>query len=130
MKISLSGRPGRIVEQGNVIITTMQQSKAPILPKGLPAPPEKPTVYVIYIGQKQWNKVKENIKNPEEMLIIEGYPFFDKEINAFSVLSTRTTTKSSEMGKRQKKGEAGDGNGAVGNESDNNDDNLTEDIDE
>jgi hypothetical protein len=130
MKISLTGRPGRIVEQGNVIITTMQQSKAPTLPKGLPAPPDKPTVYVIYIGQKQWNKVKENIKNPEETLIIEGYPFFDKEINAFSVLSTRTTTKSSEMGKRQKKGETGDGSASDNSESDNNDDNLSEEIDE
>ena len=103
MKISMSGRPGRIVEQGNVVITTMTQSKAPTLPKDLPAPPEKPTVYVLYIGQKQWNKVKEIIQSPEEMLLLEGYPFFDKEVNAFSVLVTRTTTKSLEAKKKPKK---------------------------
>ena len=125
MKITMSGRPGRIVEQGNVVITTMTQSKAPTLPKDLPAPPEKPTVYVLYIGQKQWNKVKDIIKSPEEMLLLEGYPFFDKEVNAFSVLVTRTTTKSIEAKKKSKKPEA-DGQSQVAEPDEPVDDDISE----
>ena len=57
MKITLIGRPGRIVEKGQVVLTSMQGAKAPSLPKGLPAPPAEATPYIVYIAAKQWRKV-------------------------------------------------------------------------
>jgi hypothetical protein len=78
VKITLIGRPGRVVEKGAVMLTSMQQgSKAPSLPKGLPPVPEEPTVYIVYITRKQWRKVAKAIRNPEDVLIVEGLPVLD-----------------------------------------------------
>lgn len=101
MKISLTGRPGKIVSRANVVITTMQQSKVPTLPKGLPVPPEILTTYVLYITRKQWNRLGEGFKeDPEDFLIVEGYPFYDKELKSLAVFATRTTTKLLERERR------------------------------
>jgi hypothetical protein len=72
VKITLTGRPGRIVEKAEVVLTTMQSAKAPSLPKGLPAPPAEPTTFVVYIARKQWNKVAKAIQDPNDKLIVEG----------------------------------------------------------
>lgn len=101
MKISLTGRPGKIVSETNVVITTMQQSKIPTLPKGLPMPPEVATTYVLYITRKQWDRLGEGFKeDPEDFLIVEGYPFYDKELKSLAVFATRTTTKLLERERR------------------------------
>ncbi len=93
VKITLIGRPGRIVEKAEVVLTTMQDVKAPTLPKGLPAPPAEPTTYVVYIARKQWLKVAEAIQDPGDKLIVEGYPAFEKRLGAVAVFATNVTTK-------------------------------------
>ncbi len=93
VKITLIGRPGRIIEKGEVVLTSMQSNKVPALPKGLPIPPAEPTTYVVYITRKQWNKVKDAIKNPQDVLIVEGYPIFDSRLKAMAVFSLNVTTK-------------------------------------
>jgi hypothetical protein len=81
VKVNIIGRPGRIIEKESVTITSMQNSQPPNLPKGLPKPPADPTTYIIYIGIKQWLKVKDSItENPDDKLIVDGYPVFDKRI--------------------------------------------------
>jgi hypothetical protein len=82
VKITLVGRPGRIVEKDNLVLTTMQNTKAPTLPKGLPEPPAEPTTYVVYIAGKQWRKVASSIQDPQDKLILEGYPVFDRRLGA------------------------------------------------
>ena len=76
VKITLIGRPGRIVEKGEVVLTSMQASKAPSLPKGLPPVPIDPTTYVVFIAQKQWKKVAQAIKDPQDVLIVEVKNWF------------------------------------------------------
>jgi len=81
VKITIVGRPGRIIEKDPVVITSMQNSRPPNLPKGLPKPPGDPTTYIVYMAMKQWLKVKESIEqHPDDVLIIDGYPMFDKRI--------------------------------------------------
>lgn len=81
VKLTLIGRPGKIIEKDTVVMTTMQSSKAPSLPKGLPPLPNKPTVYLVFIAKKQWRKVYEAIESdPQDRLIVEGYPVFDPRI--------------------------------------------------
>lgn len=104
VKVTIVGRPGRVIEKGKVVITSMENSKPPNLPKGLPAPPGDPTVYLVYIAMKQWRKVKESLEDPSDKLIIEGYPVFDKRIGktgAMTIYAQSTTTKLIQQARRE-----------------------------
>lgn len=101
VKITLIGRPGRVVAKGDVVLTTMQNTKAPSLPKGLPKPPDQPTTYVVFIAHKQWRQVAEAIQNPADSLIIEGYPAFDERLQAMTVFALSTTTKLLQQARRE-----------------------------
>ncbi len=83
----------------------MQNSKVPSLPKGLPLPPGDSTTYIVYIAMKQWRKVKKSInQNPEDKLIIEGYPIFDKRIGqsgAMTIYAQSVTTTMIQRAKRE-----------------------------
>lgn len=107
VKITVIGRPGRVIEKGEVVITSMQNTKVPALPSGLPAPPAESTTYLVYIAQKQWRKVKDSLnQNADDKLIIEGYPVLDKRIGqggALAVYAQSTTTKLLEQAKREQK---------------------------
>jgi hypothetical protein len=93
VKITLVGRPGRIIAKQGYIITSMEHSKVPSLPKGMPVPPTKPTTYTVYISHKQWQKVAEALSNPEDTLIAEGTPVYDAKLEGIAVYVTNTTTK-------------------------------------
>ena len=106
VKVTLIGRPGKIVERGQSVVTTMQQSsKLPALPKGLPVP--KPdqiesSLYAVYISAKQWKGVAEAMKDPEDVLIIEGWQLLDKQLpGTIAVFAMNTTTKKQQAAKRQ-----------------------------
>jgi hypothetical protein len=101
VKITVIGRPGKIVERGSCIVTVMESTKVPTLPKGLPTPTNMPTKYAIYIASKQWKKVEEAIKDPEDILIVEGFPKTDPEVSAIAVFATNVTTKKLQMAKKQ-----------------------------
>ncbi len=95
VKITLVGRPGKIVEEGRCVVVAMQQAaKLPPLPAGLPLPPMgqvEATRYSVYIANKQWKKVAEAIKDEEDILIIEGLPVLDGE--RITVLASNVTTR-------------------------------------
>jgi hypothetical protein len=101
VKITLIGRPGRIVERENVVLTSMQSTKAPTLPRGLPKLPDEPTTYVVYIARKQWQRVAEAVQDPKDKLIVVGYPVFEKRLGAMAVFTTFVTTKNLQAAKRQ-----------------------------
>jgi hypothetical protein len=102
VKITLIGRPGKIANRGAFIITTMQSSKVPALPKGLPAPAQTSTTYSVYIAQKQWKKVEESLRNPDDTLIAEGYPLLDQQTGTIAVFVSNTTTKLLQAAQRVK----------------------------
>jgi hypothetical protein len=107
VKVTLIGRPGRIETRKDLVITTMTHViKSPTLPKGVPTPPQTPTVYTVYIGAKQWRRVEEAIKDPADALIIEGICTFDQDIGAMAVFANGVTTKNIETKKRQEQKEA------------------------
>ncbi len=94
VKIVLTGRPGRIQHYKEMIVTTMKGTGIPNqFPRGVPAPPSTPTDYIVYISSRQWKKVSEAIKNPEDALIIEGYCAYDGEAKAIGVYTTSVTTR-------------------------------------
>ena len=101
VKLTLIGRPGKTIDKGQVMLTTMKSTKAPSLPKGLPKPPEKATTYIVFVAAKQWRRVAESIKDPEDALIVEGYPFFDERLKTIAVLAQSVTTKLLQRAKRE-----------------------------
>ena len=100
VKITLIGRPGPLVSKNGYILTSMQTSKTPSLPKGLPAPLTTPTSYTVYIAPKQWTKVAEAIRDPEDALIIEGFPAYDPTLEGIAVYATNITTKKLQQAQR------------------------------
>jgi hypothetical protein len=101
VKITIIGRPGKIISRGSCIVTSMRAKQAPSLPKGLPTPPAYQTTYTLYIAMKQWNKVAEAIRDPEDTLIVEGFPQLDPETSCIAVFATNTTTKKLQQAQRQ-----------------------------
>lgn len=106
VKVTLIGRPGHVVEQGQCVVTTMQQGeKIPSLPKGLPLPDQiEPTTYSIYIALKQWRakKIAEALQDPDDILIIEGFQLLDKKMpGIISVFASNVTTKLLQAAQKQ-----------------------------
>jgi len=100
VKITVIGRPKQILPSGEVIIVTLRSERPPSLPKGLPTP-SAPTDYAILIARKQWQKVEAAIQQPEDKLIIEGYPTHDPRFNGITVLATQVTTRDQQAAKRE-----------------------------
>ncbi len=102
VKITLIGRPGKIDVRKDLVITTMTHTAgAPTFPRGVPRPPETPTVYTVYMAVKQWRQAEAAIQeNADDVLIIEGMCAFDPELQAVAVYSTKVTTKGIEAKKR------------------------------
>src|SRR4028119_681483 len=84
-----------------MIILALRSVKAPTLPKGLPPLPSTPTNYMLFIQQKQWNKVREAMQNPEDALIVEGYPVHEPRFAGITVYATQVTTKALQAAKRK-----------------------------
>ncbi|HEX2906844.1 MAG TPA: phosphorylated adapter RNA export RNA-binding domain-containing protein [Phototrophicaceae bacterium] len=102
VKVTLIGRPGIIETRKDLVITTMTHAaKSPTLPKGVPPPPETPTLYTVYIAAKQWRRVEESIQDPEDALIIEGTASYDPEIPGVAVFAMSVTSKRLEQKKRE-----------------------------
>jgi hypothetical protein len=103
MKITLVGRRGNVIDHGQSLITMLQSSKVPALPKGIPTPAQISTPYAVSISSKPWKKVAQTITDPQDALIIEGFPQFDMQTKTIAVFATSVTTKKLQMEKRQPK---------------------------
>jgi hypothetical protein len=101
-KLTLVGRPGKIIDKGDVILTTVTVAAIPPLPKGLPEAPADPTVYLVFIARKQWRKVAAALDaDPADRLIPEGYPVHEKKLGVIALLTQMVTTTGLQAAKRQ-----------------------------
>jgi hypothetical protein len=99
VKITVIGRPKQVRAQGDVVIVPLVSEKLPPIPKGLPTPAAG-TAYAVLIAKKQWQKVAGVTDDPEDKLIIEGYPTLDPRFPGITVLATNVTTRNLQMAKR------------------------------
>ncbi len=100
VKITVIGRPGAVVEQGQAVALALVSEKVPDLPKGLPAPPAG-TRYTVFVARKPWAKVAEALAtDPEDVAIIEGYAALDARVEGIAVYATSATTKRLQAAKR------------------------------
>lgn len=93
--LTIHGRPGKIVVDGDTVMTTISHShrKTP-LPRGVPHPPETATLYTVYMSLKHWQEVAETIDNYKgDRLIAEGTIFYDAETESIAMFATQVTTR-------------------------------------
>jgi hypothetical protein len=100
VKLTVIGRPTQVVERQGVVVVALRSTKTPTLPKGLPPLPSTPTNYMIFVQQKQWNKVREAMQQPDDALIVEGYPAHEPRFAGITVYATQVTTKVLQAAKR------------------------------
>jgi hypothetical protein len=93
VKVTVIGRPHQVVERQGVVVVA--------LPKGLPPVPSTPTNYMVFIQQKQWNKVRDAMHNADDALIVEGYPVHEPRFAGITVYATQVTTKALQAAKRK-----------------------------
>ncbi len=101
VKLTVIGRPGKIVERGDVVLVALRSEKAPSLPKGVPAPASPTTDYMALVGRKQWGKVAEALAaDPADKVIVEGYPTVRSDFVGITVHVTSATTTGIQAAKR------------------------------
>ena len=82
------------------MILALRSTTPPTLPTGLPPLPSTPTTYMIFIQQKQWNKVRDAMQHADDALIVEGYPVHAPRFAGITVYATQVTTKALQAAKR------------------------------
>ena len=103
-KLSLVGRPGKVVKKGTVVVTALHNAQAPTLPKGLPPLPEPPTTYIACINLKQWRKLERFLEeNAEDKLIVEGFPRLTADGNGVYLICTMASTIMMQRIKREER---------------------------
>jgi hypothetical protein len=105
VKLTLVGRPLQIKELPAYVAIALQGKEPATLPKGLPSPPAGATMrFVVFIAHKQWNGVKASLaQNPEDKLVIQGYPVFDPKTGATVVLAQQVQSVEQEKAKKAAK---------------------------
>ncbi len=103
VKVTLIGKPGKVVQQENCVVISMKGKAPASLPKGLPTPPANSAItWAVFIVNKQWNRVKDSIRtNADDQLIIEGYPLIDPKSGAGVVLALNCKSVFMERAQRE-----------------------------
>jgi hypothetical protein len=94
VNVTVIGRPTHVVERQGVLILTFRSTNAPTLPA-------TPTTSMIVMQQKQWNKVRDALHQPDDALIVEGYPVHEPRFTGITVYVTNVTTKAVHAAKRK-----------------------------
>ena len=108
VKVTLIGRPLKVISQKDCVVASLKAGKIPALPKGLPAVPEGSAItWAVFIANKQWNRVKESIeRNANDQLIVEGYPIVGKN-GVAAVMATSCKSVLMERAQREQSRDTG-----------------------
>jgi hypothetical protein len=104
VKVTLIGRPLKVIQQKDCVVASMKGREPKTLPKGLPPVPEGSAItWAVFIVNKQWIRVKASIEqNQDDALIIEGYPIVGKN-GVAAVMTTNCKSVMMERTQREQK---------------------------
>lgn len=108
MKTNVVGRPDKIDVQGDTVTLYLTYTPKPNtngtygFPKGVPTPPEVITPIIAYIGKKQFDKIKPQLDNPDDTLIIEGGASLVID-GVLTVYASNITSRLLQMAKNEQK---------------------------
>lgn len=111
VKVTVIGRPKQVKRLDTCVLVVLAPKAPGTLPKGLPPVPESPNATLaIFIATKQWTKAEAALKqDPNDELIIEGFPANDPKNQITAVWAQSCTTKMIQRNLRmQKTQEAGE----------------------
>ncbi len=76
VKLTLVGRPGKVVQKPTYVMITLAGAPPSSMPAGLPVAPEGSAItWAVFIARKQWDKASVNLATmPDDKLVIDGYP--------------------------------------------------------
>jgi hypothetical protein len=93
LKITLTGRPGPITQQAQFVLFQIRAKKLPNFSKGQPTPAGDLTRCAVIVPLKQWARVAQAVEQPDEVLIVEGYPAIEPGYAGIVVYATNVSTK-------------------------------------
>lgn len=81
VEVKLIGRPAKVAKAESCMVAMMAGKGAPkSLPKGLPTPPDQVQNFAVFISNKHWAKVSDELKtNANAELLVKGHPVFNPE---------------------------------------------------
>jgi hypothetical protein len=92
LKITVVGRPDKVIPQGDYVILAARSKRPGALPKGLP-PAEGGALVGVYVSAKQWGKVAGALADPEDVVVAEGVGSLAPDGRSIVVHATQVTTK-------------------------------------
>src|SRR5574341_957375 len=93
VKITVTGRPGSVVHREGTVVLALEDNHEASLPRSVPAPPEEPTLYLVYVAARQWAAVEPAMQNPNDVLIVQGTCAYDEAAKGIAVFAASVTTK-------------------------------------
>lgn len=93
--LTLTGRPESVREEKGIVVVLLRESRVPSsIPKLLPPVREANTTFAVYVAAKQWKKVASALEqDPDDTLVIEGYPKCELKLDHIEVYAIMVTTK-------------------------------------
>ncbi len=104
VKLTLIGRPGKVVRFKECVITLMQPGRRPSLPRGLPAISPVAQPYIVYVNRRQWDAVAGQLADPDQVLVIDGWVSQDSELAAIVIHALHVQVELSQAAKNRQKG--------------------------
>lgn len=103
VEVKLIGRPTKVAKAESCMVAMMEgKSASKSLPKGLPAPPEQVLTFAVFISNKHWAKVSDDLKaNATAELLVKGHPVFNPE-KAMTILLAQEVEVIERKPKQQK----------------------------
>jgi PHAX RNA-binding domain len=87
---------------GGCTVLRLTSTIQPAVPRGVPTPQDTPTVYVVYLGSRLWGRIAKAAADPEDEIIVEGFPQIDTETGTIALYARKTTSKKLEAERFQK----------------------------
>ena len=100
VKITLIGRPNDVEVRDGWVGFVLHGAQAPAVPRGVPPPEAAAAAFLVVAARRQWNRVEGPLHDPEDMVIVEGYPSLDPRFEGITVHASRLTTRAAQRASR------------------------------
>ena len=97
-RITLYGRAKHIEKLENSFLMILENSLEPAAyARGVPTPPSEPTLFSVYMGRGQYERISKMLRrNPKDSIIVEGTCMYDKQTGTIAVFALTVSSRYTE----------------------------------